>query len=811
MNGGGCGFEQLIVDLMAVVRALFLALFLQYSAVYLLAQEAAFCDFELGSTCGWSSNSSGAWIEARADNLTTNSTLVTDESGNSTGRFIYFSPSESSGFLSSPKPLSFYAAPICNVSFDYRLPDDFSGIFALSVNGGTIWNETQISQSSRTCASKWTWNRIKIRSFQLSTASSPPFTVDFKINNMSSPLCGPLALDNIDVAGCRAVAPDISTGQPVVDVPSGSPLRLEVTTTGFPPASVTWFTGGGAELGTNGPFRLESNGTVALLNSSTTADSGSYLANASNAAGWASLQFNVTVYEKPFTLRPSYSVTVRENSNVTLNCTVDGFPRLDIRWLVNGRENLSGQTNVFVSGRSLRIERISGNQRGQFECVGSNRYGSTNETASVFVQGDFTCYFVSLNSLLKVLLPVPPSVDVSPRVDRIVVGPEAVLLSCTASGWPVPVVNWTVIQGGSSFAVTAQQAVNGFQAFSNGSLRIQPLQDASVSCSADNGIDPIADSKLVEILKRVDGIWSNWSPWSACSVTCGISTVNRSRSCSPPRNGGKGCVGNRTDVKNCGNVVLCPIDGQWSDWDSWGSTCSKSCGNGAIQTRTRSCSAPPPSNSGNPCQGDKNETKLCDKPTFPCPIDGKWSGWGTWGSCSKSCGDGASEMRTRMCSSPPPSNGGHLCQGNHTETRPCIVATSPCPVNGLWSDWLEWSKCSKSCGLGASRTRTRTCSFPAPSNGGDPCVGNKTDTESCGSPCPAEWSEWQQWEPCPLTCGRAYRGRRRDCVNPHTRSIVLTELCESSAGTSGDTERCQVPDCPEFTSSFLSQKMSLWP
>jgi hypothetical protein len=45
------------------------------------------------------------------------------------------------------------------------------------------------------------------------------------------------------------------------------------------------------------------------------------------------------------------------------------------------------------------------------------------------------------------------------------------------------------------------------------------------------------------------GLWSNWTAWSSCSVTCDIGTQNRSRVCT----GGSLCIGNETDSQNCNN------------------------------------------------------------------------------------------------------------------------------------------------------------------------------------------------------------------------------------------------------------------
>lgn len=57
-------------------------------------------------------------------------------------------------------------------------------------------------------------------------------------------------------------------------------------------------------------------------------------------------------------------------------------------------------------------------------------------------------------------------------------------------------------------------------------------------------------------------------------------------------------------------------------------------------------------------------------------VDGGWSAWSAWGKCSNNCGRGQ-ETRTRTCTNPPPQNGGADCVGSGTESRDCIG----CPGN----------------------------------------------------------------------------------------------------------------------------------
>ena len=49
-----------------------------------------------------------------------------------------------------------------------------------------------------------------------------------------------------------------------------------------------------------------------------------------------------------------------------------------------------------------------------------------------------------------------------------------------------------------------------------------------------------------------------------------------------------------------------------------------------------------------------------------------------------------------------------------------IVFLTRFPVNGGWSSFSAWSKCSKSCG-GGSQVRVRSCTNPPPANGGKSC------------------------------------------------------------------------------------------
>ncbi|KAJ8312947.1 hypothetical protein KUTeg_010320 [Tegillarca granosa] len=259
---------------------------------------------------------------------------------------------------------------------------------------------------------------------------------------------------------------------------------------------------------------------------------------------------------------------------------------------------------------------------------------------------------------------------------------------------------------------------------------------------------------------------SPWGTWASCSVTCANGTTTRSRKCRRPdaKENVELFGQDVIDVQNCSTQIPCPIDGEWNDWSDW-STCSASCGRG-LQTKRRFCNNPPAENGGQGCVGNEYEAKECLS-GIRCPVDGNWSQWSAWSKCSVTCENGT-RTRSRDCSDPPPMYGGNFCNGQKHEEINCSTFVS-CPVNGEWGNWTSWSDCSVSCERGY-RTRTRQCNEPSPNFGGMPCVGNSYDAEECvtGLKCPVDghWSVWEEWSECTVTCGNGTSLRTRICNNP---------------------------------------------
>lgn len=94
-----------------------------------------------------------------------------------------------------------------------------------------------------------------------------------------------------------------------------------------------------------------------------------------------------------------------------------------------------------------------------------------------------------------------------------------------------------------------------------------------------------------------------------------------------------------------------------------------------------------------------------------------WKDFDVWSVCSVTCGKGYQE-RVRNCTFPDNYSGREKCEGSDKDRRACSF--EPCVINGGWSQWSDWSNCSRTCGSGYQR-QSRECNSPEPAHGGEYC------------------------------------------------------------------------------------------
>ncbi|KTG03917.1 hypothetical protein cypCar_00001992 [Cyprinus carpio] len=253
--------------------------------------------------------------------------------------------------------------------------------------------------------------------------------------------------------------------------------------------------------------------------------------------------------------------------------------------------------------------------------------------------------------------------------------------------------------------------------------------------------------------QTTDGAYGPWAPWQPCSHDDGEGTSTcfcRSRACDspPPRCGGKNCEGPTIEVSNCSRqewrldtlVVLGPVQHKlfcnekvscpqpifWSSWSPW-SKCSSECG-GGVHSRSRNCE------NGNSCPGCALEYQACNLES--CPEVRRNTPWTPWVPVNITQGGARQEQRVRYICRAQLADPHELQLGKRkVETRFCPndgTVTCETDFNGAWSCWSSWSQCSVPCG-GGHYQRTRTCTSPAPANGGDICIGLHTEEALCNT------------------------------------------------------------------------------
>ena len=117
------------------------------------------------------------------------------------------------------------------------------------------------------------------------------------------------------------------------------------------------------------------------------------------------------------------------------------------------------------------------------------------------------------------------------------------------------------------------------------------------------------------------------------------------------------------------------------------------------------------------CPGQANQKRVCNRRICPTTETStmttttlgpaNWSFWGQWSSCSTSCGRG-DQFRRRECrkvhySQPDcPGRGEQKrsCNQNNFCTTTSTTTTTTTCAPAKYSQWEQWSKCSRPCGGG---------------------------------------------------------------------------------------------------------------
>ncbi|XP_033957429.1 semaphorin-5B-like [Pseudochaenichthys georgianus] len=325
--------------------------------------------------------------------------------------------------------------------------------------------------------------------------------------------------------------------------------------------------------------------------------------------------------------------------------------------------------------------------------------------------------------------------------------------------------------------------------------------------------------------------WTAWGPWAHCSAECGGGVHSRTRTCE----NGNSCPGCSMEYKAC-NLEACPEVRRNTPWTPWMPVNVSQDGARQEQRFRYTCRALLPDPQQLQLGKKKLETRFCPNDgSGACQTDSlvedlvktigrtpsqpqgvRWGLWETWSSCSQPCSRGF-RTRKRSCSTSEGRTNPSACVGSPVEYQDCN--TEPCPVSGSWSCWSSWSQCSASCG-GGHYQRTRTCSNPPPTSGGDICIGLHTEEALCNTHTCEDWGEWTVWG----DCDEGLQHRTRHCgedqglegglcqgnitqarpCQPHEVPVILPGQEEQSCGTFTLFQLVAVGSASFFAAALLS-------
>ncbi|XP_069793065.1 neural cell adhesion molecule L1-like protein isoform X3 [Narcine bancroftii] len=258
----------------------------------------------------------------------------------------------------------------------------------------------------------------------------------------------------------------------------GKTLQLECIAEGLPTPQISWSKIDG-DMPKHRATEENFNKTLKITNV-TELDDGKYQCKAENAFGVEKHAFSVTVEAAPYWIKHPRSKVYFLEENAEVECEVDGNPRPEVHWKVNGKlvNETQPAINRKISPGVITLTNLQLNDSAVYQCEASNKHGS-----------------ILANAIVNVLNLAP--MMLTPDDQRyIAIEGKAAHLYCQVFGSPSPTVFWL-----KEDMETALEGLN-YSVHPNGTLEIKDVQreDAGFyTCWATNVLGNGTTTCMLEV------------------------------------------------------------------------------------------------------------------------------------------------------------------------------------------------------------------------------------------------------------------------------------------------------------------------
>ncbi|CAL1546871.1 unnamed protein product [Lymnaea stagnalis] len=225
----------------------------------------------------------------------------------------------------------------------------------------------------------------------------------------------------VTVTGSRGTAPTVRIEPEGQVIGTGMSGTIRCVVTGEPRPTVTW-TKARSDLSSN----IQVDGDTLRIIQATMEDRGIYTCTATNVAGRSQASTRIDIERREFPeiqMYPDNQQTRAAGNSALFQCrVVKGEPSPTVTWARAGGRRFSERAEIKENG-VLMFNSLTVEDQGEYICTAVNELGTVSATASLRVEG-------------------PPTIEIKPGKNIIVVTGQRVYIECIGLGEPVPNVFW---------------------------------------------------------------------------------------------------------------------------------------------------------------------------------------------------------------------------------------------------------------------------------------------------------------------------------------------------------------------------------